>query len=308
MKKSVLEKRAAASFLAAACALLWGTAFPFIKLGYKAFEIAADDRGAMLLFAGLRFSIAGLMALALTLVKRSGKEPAKKLLPAAALLGTVQTFAQYLFTYIGIGLTTAANTSIITACASFLTVLAVPLFFKSDRITAVKLLGCALGFGGVLIVNRGGGVTAETLPGDILVFMSTVCAAGGNIIAKKLGKGRDPLRLTAWQLMIGGVLLCITGLIMGGRLDMLSLNGVLILLWLAFVSAAAFSVWTALLKYNPASKISVFILLVPVFGTILSGLLLGEQVFRAEVFISLALISAGVILVNLSKVGEKHDA
>ena len=306
MSVSVFRKRAAAPVLAAACALLWGTAFPFIKLGYSAFEIAADDRGAMLLFAGLRFSIAGLMALALTLFKKSGSGPIKNLLPAAALLGAVQTFAQYLFTYIGLGLTTAANTSIITACASFLTVLAVPLFFKSDRITAVKLLGCALGFGGVLIVNRGGGVTAETLPGDLLVFISTVCAAAGNIIAKKAGKGRDPLRLTAWQLLIGGALLCMAGLILGGRLNLLNLNGLLILLWLAFVSAAAFSVWTALLKYNPASKISVFILLVPVFGTLLSGLLLGEQVFRAKVFISLALISAGIILVNLSKVGEKH--
>lgn len=308
MKESIWQKRAVAPVLAAVCALLWGTAFPFIKLGYQEFEIASDDRGAMLLFAGLRFSLAGLMALAVTLLKRNGNEPLKKLLPAAALLGAVQTFAQYLFTYIGIGMTTAANTSIITACASFLTVLAVPLFFKNDRITAVKLIGCALGFGGVLIVNRGGGVTAETLPGDLLVFISTVCAAAGNIIAKKLGKGHDPLRLTAWQLLIGGALLCITGLILGGRLDLLNLNGVLILLWLAFVSAAAFSVWTALLKYNPASKISVFILLVPVFGTLLSGLLLGEEVFRAEVFVSLALISAGVILVNLSKVGEKHDA
>ncbi len=308
MKESIWQKRAVAPVLAAACALLWGTAFPFIKLGYQEFEIASDDRGAILLFAGLRFSLAGLMALAVTLLKRNGNEPLKKLLPAAALLGAVQTFAQYLFTYIGIGMTTAANTSIITACASFLTVLAVPLFFKNDRITAVKLIGCALGFGGVLIVNRGGGVTAETLPGDLLVFISTVCAAAGNIIAKKLGKGHDTLRLTAWQLLIGGALLCIAGLILGGRLDLLNLNGVLILLWLAFVSAAAFSVWTALLKYNPASKISVFILLVPVFGTLLSGLLLGEEVFRAEVFVSLALISAGVILVNLSKVGEKHDA
>ena len=74
----------------------------------------------------------------------------------------------------------------------------------------------------------------------------------------------------------------------------------MILLWLAFVSAAAFTLWTALLKYHPASKISVFNLLVPVFGTILSGILLGENIFRAEIFLSLILITAGILAVNLS--------
>ncbi len=306
MKRSVFQNRIAAPLLAVFCTMLWGTAFPFIKLGYAAFEIGSGDFGAKLLFAGLRFSIAGLMVFAFTALKRERvKQDKGRLLRSAALLGSVQTFAQYLFTYIGIGLTTAANTSIITACASFLTVLAAPFFFRSDRFTALKLLGCALGFAGVLLVNRGGGVTAETLPGDALIFLSTVCAAGGNIIAKKSAAGLDPVRLTAWQLLFGGILLCGAGFAAGGGLDLLNLHGVLILLWLAFVSAAAFSIWTALLKYNPAGRISVFNLLVPVFGTALSGLLLGEDVFRVESIVSLLLISSGVILVNLRR--EKDE-
>lgn len=306
MKRSVFQNRMVASLLAVFCTMLWGTAFPFIKLGYAAFGIGGGDFGAKLLFAGLRFSIAGLMVFAFTALKRERvKQDKGRLLRSAALLGSVQTFAQYFFTYIGIGLTTAANTSIITACASFFTVLAAPFFFKSDRLTALKLVGCALGFAGVLLVNRGGGVTAATLPGDILIFMSTVCAAGGNIIAKRLATGLDPVRLTAWQLLFGGLLLCGAGLVSGGRLGLNNLQGVLILLWLAFVSAAAFSVWTVLLKYNPAGRISVFNLLVPVFGTALSGLLLGEDVFRIEALVSLLLISSGVILVNLRR--DKND-
>ena len=161
--------------------------------------------------------------------------------------------------------------------------------------------GCALGFGGVLVINGGGGFALSTLFGDILIFCSTVFAAGGNLIAKGVTKGRNPVSITGYQLLLGGMILTVTGLISGGRLDLLNSQGVLILLWLAVVSAAAFSLWTALLKHHPAGKIAVFNLLVPVFGTVLSGLMLGEQVWRFETLLSLILISAGIISVNISR-------
>ncbi len=308
MKTTVLQNRPAAYGLAIGCTLLWGTAFPFIKRGYAAFAIADGDVGAMLLFAGLRFTLAGAMVLAFLCVREKRFVPVGKAdAGAAALLGAVQTFGQYLFTYAGIGLTTGANTSIITACASFLTVLGAALFLKSDRLSVWKILGCALGFGGVLVMNGGGGLALDTLLGDSLIFMSTVFAAAGNLIAKKLTPGRSPVKLTAYQLLCGGLALTVAGLLRGGRLNLTSMDGLLILLWLAFVSAAAFTVWTALLKFHPASNISVFNLLVPVFGTFLSGMLLGENVFRAEIFLSLALIAAGIVAVNVSKEGKRHD-
>lgn len=308
MKTTVLQNRPAAYGLAIGCTLLWGTAFPFIKRGYAAFAIADGDVGAMLLFAGLRFTIAGAMVFAFLCVREKHFVPVGKAdAGAAALLGAVQTFGQYLFTYAGIGLTTGANTSIITACASFLTVLGAALFLKSDRLSVWKILGCALGFGGVLVMNGGGGLALDTLLGDSLIFMSTVFAAAGNLIAKKLTPGRSPVKLTAYQLLCGGLALTVAGMLCGGRLNLTSTDGLLILLWLAFVSAAAFTVWTALLKFHPASNISVFNLLVPVFGTFLSGMLLGENVFRAEIFLSLALIAAGIVAVNVSKEGKRHD-
>ena len=302
MKISLKDNKTAACAAAVFCTLLWGTAFPFIKLGYSAFSVESGDIGSTLLFAGLRFSLAGILVICFLCAKSSRLAlPQKGELFPILLLGTVQTTGQYLFTYCGIGYTTGANTSIITACASFITVLAAPLFFKNDRLTLLKLLGCALGFGGVLVINGGGGFALSTLFGDILIFCSTVFAAGGNLIAKGVTKGRNPVSITGYQLLLGGMILTVSGLISGGRLDLLNSQGVLILLWLAVVSAAAFSLWTALLKHHPAGKIAVFNLLVPVFGTVLSGLMLGEQVWRFETLLSLALISAGIISVNISR-------
>ena len=307
--KGFLRTKTAAVLLSLLCTLLWGTAFPFIKLGYSEFGVADGDVGAMLLFAGCRFFLAGLMVLPVIAVKRGRGVPRKQDLMPILVLGLVMTAGQYFFSYIGLGFTSGANTSIITACASFLTVLAAPLFFRSDRLTVLKILGCILGFSGVLVINQGGSLSGDTFFGDCMVFVSTVCAAAGNLISKKVTAGRDPLLVTSWQLLVGGGLLSVTGLLWGGRLDFTSLGGVAILLWLSFVSAAAFSVWTALLKYHPASKISVYTLLIPVFGATLSGLLLDEPVFRIETLISLILIAAGIALVNVTikAKGEGHD-
>lgn len=307
-RRSVFQNRIFACAAAVFCTMLWGTAFPFIKLGYEAFAVESGDIGAKLLFAGLRFALAGLMVLLFACVSQRGFAlPQKGDWLPIAVLGTVQTFAQYLFTYIGIGFTSGSNTSVITACASFLTVLFAPLFFRADRLTALKIVGCVLGFLGVLAINRDGG-SGGTLFGDAMIFGSTVCAAAGNLIAKGIAKGRNPVTLTAWQLLSGGAALSVTGLLCGGRLQFTDGRGSAVLLWLSLVSAVAFTLWTALLKYHPAGRISVFNLLVPVFGTVLSGLLLGENIFRIETAVALALIAAGIILVNLTvQRGEKSS-
>ena len=298
--RRLFQAKSASVPLAIFCTLLWGTAFPFIKLGYAAFDVAENDVGAMLLFAGCRFFLAGLMVLPVLAFGRNTLLPKKGDYLPIAVLGLVMTGAQYFFTYIGLGYTSGANTSIITACASFFTVFGAAIFFRGDRLTVLKILGCIVGFGGVLVMNRGGAVTTATLLGDGLILVSTVCSAAGNLLSKKIAAGRNPLLVTACQLIFGGALLIIAGLCFGGRLDFSKLTGVMILVWLAFVSAAAFSIWTALLKYHSASRISVFTLLIPVFGTALSGLLLGESVFRIETILALLLIAAGIVMVNLS--------
>lgn len=134
------------------------------------------------------------------------------------LLGSVQTFGQYIFTYIGIGFTSGANTSVITACATFL-----PCFcsavFKSDKLNICKIIGCVLGFCGVLCVNSGGGVTVDTLFGDFMILMSTLSAAAGNFISKGIVRDREPISVTGFQLLFGGILLLIAGFVTGGKLD-----------------------------------------------------------------------------------------
>ena len=90
----------------------------------------------------------------------------------------------------------------------------------------------------------------------------------------------------------------LAGLAFGGRLRQISGAGIGVLIYLAFLSAAAYSVWSILLKYNPVSKVAVFGFSNPVFGVLLSALLLNEadQAKGVTSLIALVLVSAGIFL------------
>lgn len=70
-KTIFMQKFAVVVLLATICDLLWGSAFPCIKLGYKFFNISSDDTASQIFFAGLRFTLAGLLVIIfMSFVKR----------------------------------------------------------------------------------------------------------------------------------------------------------------------------------------------------------------------------------------------
>jgi drug/metabolite transporter (DMT)-like permease len=109
--------------------------------------------------------------------------------------------------------------------------------------------------------------------------------------------------LSGWQFIIGGLVMAASGFLMGGRLQIVSSRALPMLMYLAFISAAAYSLWGILLKYNPVSRVAVFGFMNPVFGVFLSALLLGEkeQAGGLVSIVSLILVSAGIWIVNRVK-------
>ena len=104
----------------------------------------------------------------------------------------------------------------------------------------------------------------------------------------------------------------VIGLLLGGRFDYgnIGVEAVLMLMYLAFISACAYSIWSLLLKYNPVSKIAVFGFMNPICGVLLSAVLLGEteQAFRLEAAAALVLISAGIFIVNRFNEHTKNES
>lgn len=199
--------------LAVFCCALWGSAFPFIKIGYRLFSIPADAPGSQILFAGIRFTLAG----------------------------------------------------------------------------------CLAGLAGVVLANLDSSRIGldMTLTGEGFVLLSVVCYAFSSVLMKIYSRDDDPVMLSGYQFIAGGIVLS---------------AACSVLFYLAFLSAAAYTIWGILLKYNPVSNVAIYGFCNPVIGVFPSALMLGEggQAFTLKNLGALGLVCVGILIVN--KLGASPKA
>lgn len=283
------------------CCALWGSAFPCIKIGYQMFEISQDAVATQILFAGLRFTLAGILVILIGSVLsgnllKINRQNALKILK----LSLLQTVLQYLFFYIGLANTTGVKASIIEGVNVFIAIFVASLIFRQEKLTMGKLAGCLIGFAGVVLVNlNGNGLDMSFhLNGEGFIFLSTVAYAFSSVYLKRYSKTENPVLLSGWQFISGGLVMTIMGLLMGGKITKVTATGIAMLFYLACISAVAYSLWGILLKYNPVSRVAVFGFMNPVFGVILSAFLLGEreQASGIKSIIALILVSIGIYI------------
>jgi drug/metabolite transporter (DMT)-like permease len=283
---------------------LWGSAYPSIKVGYELFSIAGTDIGSKLVFAGYRFAFAGILVLLFSKWNRRNLEEYRKIdrrkLSKFFALGLMQTTIQYIFFYLGLANTTGAKGSIVNSSGAFFGVVLAPLFYRDDRLNIKKIAGCLIGFAGIILINLdGSSLTGFKMTGEGFILIAALAQTFASFYSKQLVKESNVMTVTGSQLLLGGLPLLLIGYGMGGHLNF-HLYGVLLLSYMAALSAVAFTIWTQLLKYNPASEITIYNLFIPVFGTILSGIFLGEHIFTALNIISIVCVSLGILFVNRS--------
>lgn len=304
MNKKVLEKTIVVIFIACICDLLWGSAFPCIKLGYKYFQIQQQNESSQILFAGIRFVLAGLMViLGYSIINRRFVFP-KKMITAkrVVVLSTFQTILQYLLFYLGLAITTGVKGSIIEASNVFVAMLVTCLIFRLEKLTSRKVIGSIVGFIGIVIINLEG-FQLSFNRGDLMIFLSTCAYAVSSVLLKYYSSDEDTVLLSGYQFLFGGAVLSLIGYLFGGRLTAVNANGIFILVYLALVSAVAYSLWAILLSHNPVSKVAVMGFLNPVFGVILSALLLGENnsAFGIKSLVALIFVCSGIFIVYSQK-------
>jgi len=286
--------------VALGCCLLWGSAVPGVKIGYQMLGILPADTASLLLFAGLRFALAGLLLLGLALGTGRPIVPKPGRLGELAVLGLVSTAGQYLFYYVGLAHSSGVKVSITTSTSTFFSVLLAHWLYVDDRLTGQRLLGCLLGFAGVVAVNlTGPGLDLEvSLLGEGFIVIAALLFSLAGIYGKRLSRDMEPATMTGWQLLLGGLMLTAAGVLGGGRFTGFDASALGLLVYLAALSAAAFSLWSVLLKHNPVGRIAIFNTAIPIFGVLLSALFLGEDVMEWKNVAALALVSLGIWLVT----------
>lgn len=297
---SIFADRRGLIAIATLCCLLWGSAVPAVKFGYGLLGIVPSDTATLLLFAGIRFCLAGLLLLGYGLATgRSIVLPPRRF-GEVALLGLGQTTIQYVCYYVGLAHTTATKTSIISSTLVFFSVILAHFIYADDKLTTRRALGCLIGFAGVVAVNiSGSGLDLHvSWMGEGLLLVSTFAGSLAAIYGRRLSQSMDATVMTGWQLLIGGLILTLMGLAGGGHIDRFGIEAGALMLYLAIVSAAAFSLWSLLLKHNPVSNVAVFNFEIPVFGVILAALILGETIFEWKNLVALVLVCWGIWLVT----------
>ena len=290
------------------CCVLWGSASPAIKIAYELFRIGPDDTASRIMLAGARFMIAGVMTIVFgSILAKKFLVPKRESWKNVAILAMVQTVGQYYFFFMALANTSGVRGSIINASGNFIAILFAVYIFRFEKMTLKKMLGCLIGFAGILLIMGGGQALMSggkvTLAGEGAMLAADFFYAASGCLIKIFSRDENPVTLSGYQFLLGGMVLFVIGSLMGGCLVFYRTQCALNLIYMGFISAGAYTLWGVLLKYNPVSRVSILGFINPVMGVLLSALFLGEgrEAFSLNGLLALLLVSAGIIIVNKSK-------
>ena len=304
-----MQKTAVVFTGALICCFLWGSATPCIKGGYAFFSIGSDDVPSRILFAGIRFLIAGILTVFIgSMGSKKLLLPSKSSASKIFVLSMLQTVIQYFFFYGGLAHTPGVRSAIIGALNSFVAILVAALIFRLEKLTIRKIAGCILAFAGVVVLNLAGNKSsggAFHFNGEGFIFLSAVSYSFSSVFMKSFSKTENPVMLSGWQFVLGGFIMIAVSASFGGHLIIAegkTVVALILMLYMAIISAVAYGIWALLLKYNKVSKVVIFGFLNPIFGVLLSAIFLHEANQTGIVtLISLALVCIGIIIVSKGK-------
>ncbi len=261
------------------CATLWGSSFPSIKTVYQTWAETGIRAGLPEIwwFAGVRFTLAGTMLL---LVARNPwmewKATDKRLLIGFAL---TQTFGQYLFFYYGLTVSSGALAGLLSSIGSFWWMLLAPLIGGAPWPRRAHWLVIAIGAVGVTLAAAAPGTGAgNPWMGALMLALATGLGTVGIIQFGKMRATIGARAATGWSLFLGGLgLLAVGSPAFPQAAALMPPSVIAITLWLAFVSAFAFSLWNHLSTLHPVPLLAGYRFLIPIMGIISSIVILREK-------------------------------
>lgn len=220
-----------------------------------------------------------------------------------------QTIIHYALTYLGQGMSDGSKTPVLKEISAFFIILIMNFVSKDDKLTLNKIIGCLLGFSGVVIINLSGGFNFNIQPGDIIIIGAALSNAIGQVFLKfSSSSARSPFTIVAFSHFTGGLIMLLIGIIGGGKLIATGTASYFLLIAIVFTTAIPYMLWSQLYKYNKASIMSVYCLMTPMFGMLFTSLFYGNSnVFSLYSVGALVLISLGILCVNLH-FGKKSDS
>ena len=276
-------------------ALLWGGNSVAIKIGLEDFP--------PLMLAGLRFivGIAAVTGWALFQRVRIRMEPGE-LVPLLYI--SFIFFFQIIALNVGTHYTTSSRSIVLNSTYPLFTTLLAHFMVRGDRLTVLKTLGILLAFAGVTVtyMESLNLASRDYLIGDTVVLASGALLGLRVVTTKVLVQSIHPYRLLIWSMLFSLPWFFVFSFVFEqGWEYQVSLSSVTAILYQGLVVAGfCFVAWTSILRHYRASRLVVLFFVTPLFGVVLSNVLLGESL-GPELISGAVLVAAGIYLVNRTK-------
>jgi drug/metabolite transporter (DMT)-like permease len=262
--------------------LTWGANFGIVK--------SAFDTIPPLLFGALRFTVMGILLLALTFFREKGIQLRKEDLGRVIMVGTLGLGLYQVLWSLGLNLTSPSNSALILSTQPLLGVLYVDLI-KKEHVGRQQYWGMLLALVGVVLVilkpTAKLHFSLETLPGDLLTLMAGFCSAiFFSVWSKPLLKSYSPLRLMSYCMIIGSLILWIASPFSAQPMVW---NQVWEKTWWSMGYAVVFSgmlghvFWYEGLERIGVTKSMVYLYFIPIWAVVFNFLMMGETIFLQQI-------------------------
>ncbi|MEN3016230.1 MAG: DMT family transporter [Candidatus Methanosuratincola petrocarbonis] len=268
----------------------WGTSFIFVKIGLE--EVPPVT------LAFLRFAIA--IPLLFLLMGRPLGQPQsieKREWGPLLFLGLTGVTLYHLFQNVGMGYTSASESSVIIASNPVF----IALFSRillGERLSKAKASGILIAFSGVVLVvlRDGASFGSPSFLGDLICLGSVFSWVAYSLYTKKRLLRSSPIEITAYSTLFGMIFLAPIALaIEGFAVPILPSSWLSLVMLGVFSSAVGYLLWNRALSETTASEAGSYLFLIPVIASAFAFIFLGERL-DGLFFIGSALVIMGLVL------------
>lgn len=250
--------------------------------------------------AGVRFAAASLMIYLWARLKNITLSMTMQQMRQMMILG-MNFVVQLSCFYVGIGKTTASHSVLLSNILPFLVLIEAHFFIPGDRITLKKGLGITLGFFGVMFLFFDDpGMTGDLKQGDLIVMMAVILWSFNAVYGKRVIANYNVAQITLYPMLLATPFFFLAGYFWDARMiGQLTGTVILAMMYQALINTVfGFIAWNSLLKKYGTTALHSFVFIMPLSGVLSGVLILGEAV-TPHLFASMALIVAGVMIVNM---------